>query len=410
MLGDTFFSIRVKTIWTYCYSICTKIQLSLIGQILLSEVFSFFFILNNFHAINKLFKNIVFRTIFFSLIWLLFFQVISDIYNGSSFYNYVRGWSVILFSIISIITLTILICDSSNSILIFMTGLTLSNIIFNNSDLTFDLTYENTNFFKIKFVPFLNPLLLIIYAYFHKKSFKLLGWIILLIYSLICFYFDARSNGLIFLSTIILVYFIENKIRLSAVKFLFFLSILYLFFIVYSVLVSENVINGSNSVTQFSKMDNKYNPFELLYYGRSEIPVLFSSIVDKPIFGHGSWGVDKFGKYSYELSFITKSPRVFFSNYIRAHSILFGYFAYAGIFAFITLLFLFSRLFRFSYELIISNKVDKSIKHIIIFYALLMLWHMLFSPIGTLRYDFVYFCSIILSIHFNINNKSESFL
>jgi hypothetical protein len=384
--------------------------LSFVGQILLSEVFSLFFIFNNIHIVNKLFNSIVFKTIFYSLTTLLIFQVLSDFYNASLFYNYIRGWAVIVFSIISIIALTILISGSSCNIIFFLTGLTLSNMFFSNTDLTFDLAYENTNFFKIKFVPFLNPLFLIIYYLFYKKKLKFFGVIILFFYSIICFYYDARSNGLIFLSTSILIYIQENRIKLTSYKILFISILLYFFFIFYSFLVSERVIYGSNSITQFSKMDNKYNPFELLYYGRSEIPVLFSSIVDKPIFGHGSWGVDKSGKYSFELSFISKSPRVFFSNYIRAHSILFGYFAYAGIFAFSTLCYLFSKLFRFSYNLIISNKVDKSIKHIIIFYTLLMIWHMLFSPIGTLRYDFVYFSSLILSLHFKANsNNNEPF-
>jgi len=399
--------INIKNIYLIIYALFTKIQLYIIGQILLSELFSFYFIFKNINILKKISKNLVFKIILNSLIGLLCIQIISDIYNDSLFYNYIRGWSVIIFSIFSIFTLTILLFSNSNKIIIFLFGLAISNIIINNSDLNFATYYENTNFFKIKYVPFLNPLVLIFYYFLFKNNFKIFRYIILLIYSLVCFYYDARSNGLIFLITTLFIYIYEKKIKLTFLKTLIIMFLFYLLFLLYSFLITQNIINGSNSITQFSKMSNKYNPFELLYYGRSEIPVLFSSIMDKPILGHGSWGIDKTGRYSYELSFITKSPKIFFSNYIRAHSILFGYFAYAGVFAFVILFYLFLRLFQFSFTLITSNKVNENIKHIILFYCILMFWHMLFSPIGTLRYDFVYFSSIIISQHVNTSNNFE---
>lgn len=395
------FIIKLKTIHIFLYALFTKINFALVGQILLSEIFSFLYIIYNINLFKKIKNNIVFKIVIFSLIGLLFFQIVSDVLNSSSFHNYIRGWSVIIFSIISIIALTILLYNNLNYIIIFLLCLSISNIIYSDSDLNFGLIYENTNFFKIKYVPFFNPLALIIYFLLYKNNFNSLRLLFLFIYSILCIYFDARSNGFIFLTTTLFIYLYEKKIKLNTIRIFYITFILYIFFVVYSFLVSERVINGSNSISQFSKMENKYNPFELLYYGRSEIPVLFSSIIDKPLFGHGSWGEDKYGKYSYELSYITKSPRIFFSNYIRAHSILFGYFAYAGLFAFLILLNLFFRLFKYSYNLVISKNVDESIKHIIIFYTILMIWHMLFSPIGTLRYDFVYFSSILISIHLN---------
>jgi hypothetical protein len=396
------FLIRLNTIFLIIYTIFTQVQISLIGQILASEIFSILFIFLNYSLVKELFKIEIYKKIFISLTGLLLVQVISDIYNGTSYFNFIRGWSVIIFSLISITSLTILLNKRSFYIIFFLFFLSLSNLLIFNTDVNID----NTNYFKIKFVPFLNPFFLCVYYLFNKFKYYKFSFTLLISYIILCFYLDARSNGLILLFSLIIKYIIDNNIKISFFRVLICSLLFYLFFILYSYSVSQRIISGTNSITQFSKMENKFNPFELLYYGRSEIPVLFSSIVDKPFLGHGSWGNDKYGKYSLELAYITKSNNVIFTNYIRAHSIIFGYFAYAGIFAFCILIYLFFNLFSTAFKLIISNNIDNSIKFVLIFYSLLIFWHFLFSPIGTLRYDFVYFSSILLTF-FVINSKNS---
>jgi hypothetical protein len=174
---------------------------------------------------------------------------------------------------------------------------------------------------------------------------------LLFIFSLICFVFDGRSNGLIFFITSLLIFIKIKNISLSPVIIIIGLSILYLSYSFYISKVLDGTITGINSKTQVQKMQNYYNPFELLFYGRPDTVVLFAAIANKPLFGHGSWGRDINDEYNSLLAILSENDSQTKFGYIRAHSILFGAWAYAGIFGFLSIFILFRKLFKMYYQI-----------------------------------------------------------
>src|SRR5690606_19554749 len=56
--------------------------------------------------------------------------------------------------------------------------------------------------------------------------------------------------------------------------------------------------HGGNGYRQLPNLEDPYDPFALLLQGRSEWAVAATVIGDAPVFGHGSWAVDKTRRYA----------------------------------------------------------------------------------------------------------------
>jgi hypothetical protein len=391
--------VSIKYIITLLFSILNNFTLKIIGTLYLSEIFSFFYLFINKNYNVVIYNNKLFQKCLQLLFLLLFFQIISDIYNETSYNDFLRGWFVIIFSLITTIFLIKLQLNFDNFFISFFTINIFVNIFFNKEPIDFGIYETNTNYFKSRFIPFLNPSILILSIYLANKNSKnIFLYFILLSYSIINFIFEARSNGLIFLILTFLFYVNMYRIKITTLKFISFFIIIYSFYLLYVKAVLLKYIGGKNSFTQLTKTSNIYNPFEIFLYGRSELPTLFQTIIDKPFFGHGSWGKDIHGKYSIYLSYIAKNKFVVFKDYISAHSIIFGYFSYAGVFAFFVILFLFFYLYKNVYYLLKFNFASSD-KLLLLYFSISMFWNFLFSPIGLLRTDFPYFLSLIVVLN-----------
>ena len=235
----------------------------------------------------------------------------------------------------------------------------------------------------------------------HKKNKKILVLLLFAFFIVLNFYFDGRSNGLIFFFAGIIycitTYF--NKITRAKMLFALFLISIFSFslFSVYVDNVKSGNIGGVNASTQISKTSNHYNPFELLFIGRSDFFVLFSVISDKPIFGHGSWAKDVNHKYKrLNAQYLDKNLDTFSdSDRIRNHSILLGSWSSSGLIGFLSVGYMFLRLFKSSFNIILSRR-QSPLYIVILIYTFNMLWSFFFSPIGVLRTMFPFFAALII--------------
>lgn len=380
------------------YAITTGIYINLIGRLMVAEVLAIFSL--SFINIRRLLGQYMgLKVVLGSLIVLLFIQILSDIVNNSAPYDYLRGWSVIVFSMITIIFLVNNLSKSNNGIVYYLFAIMLLYLFVNKEPLDLSMMEENTNFFKIRFVGFLNPAMTLLAYFFYSNNKSKYASLVFLFYGLICMSFDARSNGIIFILAGILLYIKATRIRISGNKFLMLSiltsGILYASYVYYVNQVLYHDFGGNNAKIQLHKASNPYNPFELLYYGRSEAVVLIYAGFDKPILGHGSWAHDPNMKYALLQARLADGQVSTKHNYIHAHSILFGYFAYAGIFGFLSILFLFFKLFSYVWKIYKSNLKVKTLP-IIIVLSIDMLWAFFFSPIGTLRTTFPIFASLVI--------------
>lgn len=378
----------------FLFGLTQNFTLSLVGQLIVSELLCLLYL--PFIDLKKLFKQFVsLRSVTKLLLWFLFMQIISDIANSSSSDDFIRGWAMIIFSGISCVVFTYVMSRDDKSILFFFIAVFIIKLFLGGNELNLNELDEDSNLFKVRFLPFLNPLLYIIIYYLFSKKHHLLTIGVMLSFAIICFYFDGRSNGLIFLIAAILTYTKVKKISISVLTIILMISISYLLYVLYIIKIVDGSIGGINSVSQVGKMNNPYNPFELLYLGRTDFFVLVEAIKDKPLFGHGSWGKDPNNKYSNLLSFFTNTDYNEDLGYIRAHSVLLGVWAYSGFFGFLMIFSLFLKFLKM-YRKIFSSVLYSPYFPILSLVFIDMIWSFLFSPIGYLRFGLPILAAIVI--------------
>ncbi len=375
----------------------SQVYINLIGRLMLSELLAvFFFPLFNLSTLLKSYPTL--RKVLKGLMFLLLVQILSDVYNETELSNALRGCFVIVFSMISVVFF-VKCFGNEKSVITYLFSLFVIQLLFGKVNLDVSVLEENSNFFKTRFVGFINMFLMIVSYYLYKKRLKRIVPLIFIIYSIICLVLDARSNGLIFfISTLFLV--IKNRrIKFNGMKYivLFIISsvVFYLSYISYVNKVLSNSIGGSNASIQMNAMNNPYNPFELLYMGRKEAFIAFQAILDKPVMGHGSWAEDKEGRYSNMINSIAGRNHVVESEYIPNHSVLLGAWLFSGILGFFAIVYIFSSLFKVYFK-IFKRYYEYPVFPIITFTTANMMWAVMFSPFGLLRTTFPLFASLLI--------------
>lgn len=344
------------------------------------------------------------------LICLLLVQIVSDVINKSLFVNYIRGWSAIFVSIVTIIFLVNNLYNSRNNLAYYLFFSALAGLVFNDHSYSISKFQDDTNAFKVILVPLLNPAVLLLGLYYYRRKNKLIVSSIFFAFGIVCIAMDARSNSIIFLLAALMLYFKNSYRRVSTSKIVIFstFSVIFLYgcYFFYLNMVLNDNFGGINAQTQLAKVTNLYNPFELLIYGRTDFFVLIMAGLDSPFIGHGSWAPDIGGRYSFLTASIADSSHTGSSEFIRAHSVLMGYFAYGGIFAASLIGLLYFTLWRYAMKL---YKTEYFVEYlpIIIVLSIEMLWHLFFSPIGHIRTTFPLIASIIIVEHTRFKERSS---
>jgi hypothetical protein len=380
------------------YAATTIVFIDFIGRLMLAEIIALINL--PFINIRKLVKKYEgLKIVLSALAVLLVALILSDIINKSASSDFLRGWSVIIFAMISTIFFVHHLSRNPNSVIYYLFALFMVRMIFGEGELELSQWVQNTNYFKVRFVGFLNPAIMIIGYYLYKKDRTLLVNILFVLYGIVCMIMDARSNGLIFIISSFLLHLKTAKLKFTPARvFTFSLAsiiILYASYVFYVDQVLNHNFGGNNARIQLSMASNPYNPFELIYYGRVDFIVLIQAVIDKPLIGHGSWGADVGGRYARIAASITGSNNYFGPEYISAHSVLLGTWVWAGIVGFITTLFMFYKLFKYFFY-IYRSEIKNYLLPILVILFIDMVWAFFFSPIGTLRTSFPIFAALII--------------
>ncbi len=199
------------------YASTTSVLINLVGQLMLAEVLALFTIpFINLKVLLKKHRDL--KIILGGLTILLLAQIISDLINNTAPHNYLRGWAVIIFAMISTIFLVNYLAKDPKAIIYYLLSLFVVNLIFGQGKLDINMWYENTNYFKIRFVEFLNPAFMLLGYYFYSRKKPKITLLLFFIYGLVCMALDARSNGLIYLVSSILLYIKIKNIRFTKKK------------------------------------------------------------------------------------------------------------------------------------------------------------------------------------------------
>jgi len=388
---------ELKRIKIFLFSFLAGIRVNLVGQLPFSEIFALVHSLNpdTWIRIFRKIPDVKKITIAYGVFFLS--QIISDIVNQSDLQNIMRGWANILMAMVLVTFLARMLWKSSSLIIVFFIAEILRLIFFAPS--SYGISIHDMGFFKFRLTPILNDLILISSWWLLKKSRvnKIPVVLLLAFYGMFCIAFDFRSNGFLMILTALIMMKIGvlKRIRFKqfALYFALFCLVLQGLYAIYISQVLSGNIGGEHSLEQLRRIENPYNPFNLMKTGRAQTFAALTAIIDKPFFGHGSWAPDPDGKYNklvFELHNEGDRFPVFFQNnekiIIPSHSVLFGAWMTSGLGGFIAILFIIFLFFKRSLSLLRNLSILKSpYLAIIIFLFLDGLWAFFFSPLPHIR-------------------------
>ena len=363
------------------------VKWNFIGEISISELFLIF---SSIYYVSRTrpFHNTVLRSTSYLILALILVQIITESIIGNELNNALKGIAINIVAFLHICFLYYYLRKDRRNVVWFALGFLLRNLLlFSETDFD-DLTYEDIEadsvslyFIKFKLVPVIDALLVFLAVYFYKRSFGLFALIVGVILVLL----GARSGGAIIIISGLVTFLLLRRKSFKFFKFyvIVFVIISYGFYCIYANQVLNGKIKSGNS-EQLLKVENPYNPINLLAMGRAEVFVSFVAFTDRPWTGWGAKAIDP--NYYYRtlmMELKNQDYRPPKRNTIPTHSVLIGSGMKNGVFAFICMLLIFFIVIRRSYFLL---KFPNDYYYIICFYLSFFVWEMLFSPQSSFRY------------------------
>ena len=361
-------------------------KINLVGELSYSEIF---LLISSFYYIPKVnpAKNRTMQIIFIIFALLILVQVITENIIGNQVSNAMKGIAINMMAFLHINFLYYYFRKDPGLIKWLGLGIFLRNALW-GAEITEDLDFADDEtalavFAKFRLFPMLEGLIIFLSFYINRKLFSVLtiftGFIMILI--------GARSGGGMIAIAGIITYFIGSKKEVHIKHFGFYIVAtllgIYGLYCIYANQVLKGNIDAGNN-TQLLKVENPYNPVNLLMWGRSEAFVGFMAFMDNPWTGWGAWAEDPDNYYHYiQLELHDEDYRkIDHTELIPGHSVLITSGLWNGVFAFILMCTLFFIVLKRGFFLLqYASKY-----YLIITYLLIsFLWNMLFSPSSHLR-------------------------
>lgn len=389
----------------------SKLRINLGGQLYGGEGLSL--ILLPFVDFKKIFQKYkILKKILLCYFLMLFGLILSDLYNGTVFLDYVRGWLNFIFSFISIIVLIDLFDKNKKSLYYYLFFFAVSNYLFGAYIGSENLQQDSSNYFKVKYEPFLTPLIILSFVKVNQKLGRFYMLLLCFLTAVLYIILDARSVGLCFFISFIFLAIKFYRFNLKGANLLFVfltsLTISYATYLYYINKIFEGEITGENA-QQIKKAANPYNPLELLFYGRTEAFVSILAIQERPFLGFGSWAKDPYGKYNKLSAKLSKSEYLIEGedDLIPAHSMLVGAWVWGGVITFIGIFYLFCIFLKLFIRIYKNSDTEQNKELLIVITPLFanLVWHFLFSPLQHIRITLPQVLAIMIVISLHLNRK-----
>lgn len=364
------------------YAIGNQFQISLIGQMSISDVAVLAFYLylpTNRKMVEKLTedKNIQTITILYGI--LFFIQVIAETMIDNELENAAKSLAVTILSYLKFIFLWLLITRKQGNIWWLLLFTSIASLTFKDhmeeASLDDMLAGEEMGYLKHFFAPLICDIVLLLSLYFKKRilypMFISAGIFLIIL--------GARSSGLMLFFTGVVAFFIRSKDIINRnilYSWGIFLTVLcYALYVLYvNAVLSGNIVSG-NSREQLRRIDNPYNPISLLFTGRTESTASLKAISDSPWIGWGAWKEDPNYKYH---KYISKELGEKFDinrtghHWIPTHSVILGAGVNNGIFALFAICVI---IFYFIYKGCKSLSYNNPYLYLVIFCIMELLWN-----------------------------------
>lgn len=328
--------------------------------------------------------------------------VVSDLVNGTMLLESLRNLSTPIIGAAGLIFVSCAVARAPAALLTMLAAMGIAKAVLGEplygdafADLaaTWDHVRQDTNFFKVRFEPFITPLVICLAVLLSRRTMKL-GALLLIAVGGLYTAVDARSAGLVmFLAglAVMLIHF-GFRTRLSNILGGGLIAVT-LFYGAYAVYVGHSLNSdtpGHNS-RQLQVLENPYNPLSLLLVGRSEWLVMPLAIAERPIFGWGSWARDEDNRFNHlrALRIGSETASQFDRGtddlYIPAHSVIGSAWLWSGLLGLAAMAWLFRLILTMVRRL--PNTRPELLPALACLTAL-MVWHFLFSPPQSVRLVF----------------------
>lgn len=383
----------------FCIPLLLVVQFSIGGRLFLSEValaLALPFLLDN--ARRRRVSRVSQVAVGFGLLW-LFGLFVTDVYRGTSFVDYSRGWSKVAFLLLNFAALSLLIDGRWRRVTLFAAGVAFGQVL--QYYVTPD-AYATGDPWKFGFGTAVTLALVLVASLPRVYRRPVLALGILVVLGVVNLKLGFRSLGGVCLLAAFVVLLAVRSAHLVRLDRRALRTITAL---VASVLAGFVVVDAYGYAAGHGllgdRVQQKYEAqrsgLGILLSGRSEVTVAARAIRDSPILGHGSWAKDpkyaaalqeELRRAGYRGGTATTSPEL-----IPTHSHLFGSWVEAGIFGAVFWLWALVLLARVLPRL---HRLADGRVVLVAFLGVLFGWDVLFSPFGAERRLTVPFFLIVL--------------
>lgn len=344
---------------------------------------------------------------------LILVQTVSELIVDNTVQNALKGIAVTLMCYVKFLFILGLFFKSKSNIVYYLLGTLIANILFFRVNDLFgfgemDVDVENMKtgeglamaYFKFKISPLINSAAILLSVLMGKSTTKVA--IAFIAIGVVTIVLGARSSGLILLVSGAIPLLIYENIKWNRKKItlacIVVVAVGTYSYRMYIDKVLSGAINSGNTHAQISKMNNPYNLLELLKYGRTESMVGLTAFADSPVVGWGAWPKDPGLRYNSMLFDIqdTKQNKRIEADIIPTHSVVVGYGVYNGalamLMAVVILAFFVKRgVLALRHQSIFAFILSSSLVGLI--------WDGLFSPISSMRFQFVLYFACIYYVY-----------
>lgn len=314
------------------------------------------------------------------LVLAIFGEILVDLWHGSSVISSLKGFSLILFTLINLFALIILTKFDPVNIHIAIFGFAASGLA---SFFIQPGTYARSEIWKFGIG---YPLILMVFCLLSLRKIRLKKFVIvslIIFLSVLSLFLGARSLALV---TFLTVFFVRNEVNVKKGKFsysviviLLLLGAVGLFSNAYSSLAKNGTLGDKAQAKYISQTATGNN---IIINSRSELLFAGRAIVDSPILGFGSYSEMNPNLRTKILTFLTENNIYYdlapinrtYGNRIPVHSMILQWWLWFGI---LGLLFPLKLLINFI-------KAISIIGEPVLYYYLVIsgIWNVLFSPYG----------------------------
>lgn len=392
-------------VFVFFVEMLNYIRFNIGGDIGVGDFCMLIWIAVNFNNLNRI---LMVRTIGKLYFWLLLAQLFSELFASNSINDTIRGLMVTIMSFCHLSFLMYFFLKDFRIIIFGLLGAGVQLFLLSDSldetvKMELIMNGENAAYVKMRLAPALGYILSAIVMFINRKAsivlFILVGMLLIL--------GGARNGGMVFvLAALCALYFfrenVNRKVKISIVQLTIFILISYIFYVLYVEGVQSNILLAGNNY-RVLKLQNPYNPLELIYKNRTEFFVGIHAFVDNLFFGLGAWAKDETGQYWRLLHQLAGDDSSFIGVWMPVHSVLMGWGVYNGILAFIAgsriILFLIKKAM-----FIIKHSSRNKYPVTFCFMLIAFLWNLLFSPPSHFRMTLPIYMAVIFVMYIDALN------